>query len=249
MPCLISIVVEHSLFAGTACHHIRYSAAVKIDFYLNGVTRIILAQDQSKVDRVYQKKRPTILLTFFLIVHSTLYDKEKAVLRQNNNQSKRKADALNAEAVSSADSNTSSQSTTFSLKKKQKKTASIKTLEGTVPGSWTLPLSQESEKSTSRLKKEQYCLLFADEILNGKVRQAVERLRIERLTDEEKQDPTTTRYLDFWKEGDSSPERKQNIHELLLGDKNDVRRLLELEGKLTRALSFFIVYINGFLML
>jgi hypothetical protein len=161
------------------------------------------------------------------IAHTTLYDKERAILNQN----KRKAEALEVTTASPADSNTSSQSSSFSLKKKQKKAALIKISDETVPGSWAMTLSQESEKSTSRLKKEQYCLLLADDILNGKVRRAVENLRIEHLTDAEKHDPTAAKYLYFSKGSDSNPQQKQNVHELFFGDKNDVRRLIELEGK------------------
>jgi hypothetical protein len=233
---LISIVVECFRFVGAVCQPIQFLVVVKIDFYMNGVTRTTLAQVQSKVRTTYQVHWDYIL-NCYSTAHTTLYDKEKAILKQNN---KRKAEALESTAstASPTDSTTSSQSTTFSLKKKQKKAAAIKASDEVVPGSWTMPLSQESEKSTSRLKKEQYCLLLADEILKGKVRRAVEHLRTELLTDEEKQDPTATRYLYF---GVENSQPKQNVHELFFGNKNDVRRLVELEGKKLSYISLLLL--------
>ncbi|GAN02571.1 conserved hypothetical protein [Mucor ambiguus] len=91
-----------------------------------------------------------------------------------------------------------------------------------------LHTTQCSEASTSRLKREQHCLLVADNLLSGKVKEAVNKIK-ESLTQEQLQDATVQRYLAVWDVDSTQKEPHQNIHELLYGDKNDIRRLLELE--------------------
>ncbi|KAI8070529.1 quinon protein alcohol dehydrogenase-like superfamily [Gilbertella persicaria] len=138
-----------------------------------------------------------------------LYDKEKAILSQNN---KRKTEAVPAANV----------------KKPKKLVASN---EETDPRLNSMLLSQESEKSTSRLRKEQYCLILADSLIEGKIKQAIHELKGKYLTEEQKKDATVSRYMDFLDEKQQSSTVHENIHELFYGDKNDIRRLIELEVK------------------
>ncbi|KAF1807462.1 WD40-repeat-containing domain protein [Mucor lusitanicus] len=88
--------------------------------------------------------------------------------------------------------------------------------------------AQCSEASTSRLKREKYCLIVADNLLGGKVKEATNKIK-ESLTQKQLQDTTVQKYLAIWDVESTQKEPHQNIHELLYGDKNDIRRLLELE--------------------
>ncbi|KAI9483207.1 MAG: quinon protein alcohol dehydrogenase-like superfamily [Benjaminiella poitrasii] len=91
-------------------------------------------------------------------------------------------------------------------------------------------LSLESEKAKSKLKKEQYCLVIANNLLDGKVKSVIQQLVADSLTDEQQQDATVIRYTQFWNEvEDRSAHQPENLHELLYGDKNDIQRLIELE--------------------
>lgn len=160
-----------------------------------------------------------------LIAQVNLYDIERSAWIQSNG--KRKADSVESNASSPA-------TTTFSLKKKQKKTnATTATAADTSSVSSSMLVSQESEKSTSRLKKEQYCLILADEMLNGKVKEAVAEIKNTHLDEEQKADATVSRYTNFWQEEQQQQQvqQRENIHELFFGDKNDIRRLIEIEGK------------------
>ncbi|KAL7321195.1 hypothetical protein PS15m_000991 [Mucor circinelloides] len=91
-----------------------------------------------------------------------------------------------------------------------------------------LDAAQASESSTSRLKREQYCLVVADKLLDGKVKEASNKIK-QSLTEEQLQDAAVQRYMNIWSTDTTQKEQHQNIHELLYGDKNDIRRLLELE--------------------
>ncbi|KAG1108197.1 hypothetical protein G6F42_016077 [Rhizopus arrhizus] len=91
-----------------------------------------------------------------------------------------------------------------------------------------LDAAQASESSTSRLKREQYCLVVADKLLDGKVKKASNKIK-QSLTEEQLQDAAVQRYMNIWSTDSTQKEQHQNIHGLLYGDKNDIRRLLELE--------------------
>lgn len=148
-----------------------------------------------------------------------LYDKEKIAWNRNNG--KRKADTVDEPISSSAPSG-------FSLKKKQKK---VNTTTGTSTVSNSMSVSQESEKSTSRLKREQYCLILANKMLEGAVSKAVTHVKNTYLNEEQKLDSTLSRYANFFEDQQPQSLQHENIHDLFFGDKNDIRRLVELEGK------------------
>lgn len=148
---------------------------------------------------------------------------ERSVLTQSG--SKRKANSVDTANNFTASSPASN---TFTLKKKQKKSNASTAAVNQSNVSTSMPVSQESEKSTSRLKKEQYCLVLADDILKGKVKETVTNITSTYLNEEQKADATVSRYTNFWQQ---QPQH-ENIHDLFFGEKNDVRRLIEIEGKL-----------------
>ncbi|KAI7904079.1 WD40-repeat-containing domain protein [Cokeromyces recurvatus] len=95
---------------------------------------------------------------------------------------------------------------------------------------YSMMLSLESEKAKSKVKKEQYCLVVANNLLNGKVKSVVQQLVTDSLTEEQRQDATVIRYTQFWDELENrSAYQVENSHELLYGDKNDIQHLIELE--------------------
>lgn len=94
-----------------------------------------------------------------------------------------------------------------------------------------MSVSQESERSTSRLKREQYCIMLADKLMNGRVIEAVTHIKNTCLNDDQKLDTTLSRYTNFFEEKQQQPLQHENIHNLFFGDKNDIRQLIEIEGK------------------
>ncbi|KAK4517382.1 uncharacterized protein ATC70_000717 [Mucor velutinosus] len=148
----------------------------------------------------------------------TKYHRERFALVKNKKKRKE---------VSSSSSSTTDMSTTPPAKKKTKAHTNL-------PRSM-LNTAQASEASTSRLKREQCCLIVADKLLGGKVKEAVFKIK-ESLTQEQLQNATVQKYLTVWDADDGTQkEPHQNIHELLYGDKNDIRHLLDLEvGALDR---------------
>ncbi|KAI8645978.1 WD40-repeat-containing domain protein [Parasitella parasitica] len=105
---------------------------------------------------------------------------------------------------------------------KKKQTTSTNSLQ------CTLNVARASENSTSRIKREQYCMSLANKLLDGKVEKAVESIK-SMLSADQIQDAIVNRYLSLWDNNNTQKEQRQNIHELLYGDKNDIRRLIELE--------------------
>jgi hypothetical protein len=95
-----------------------------------------------------------------------------------------------------------------------------------------MPVSQESEKSTSKKKRGQYCLILADKMLDGKVKTAVDHIKSKFLNAEQIADPTVAKYINIWQEQKQQQVQQiENIHDLFFGDKNDIYRLVEIESK------------------
>lgn len=157
-------------------------------------------------DFVYEEKKN---------VEATKYHRERFALLQK--KKKRKEAPFKNESASSATTNTSTPA------KKKSKTSSES------PG-YILNVAQNSENSTSRIKREQYCVILADKLLDGKVTEAIEAIK-RNLKEEQLKDATVDRYINFLGVDNTQKEQHQNIHELLYGDKNDIRRLIELEGR------------------
>ncbi|KAI8088174.1 quinon protein alcohol dehydrogenase-like superfamily [Thamnidium elegans] len=168
---------------------------------------------------IYEWNRNDFSYTDSIESHMILYDKEKIAWNRNNN--KRKADNVDEPIISSTPS-------TFSLKKKQKK---VNTTTSSSAMSNSMHVSQESEKSTSRLKREQYCLILADKMLEGAVSKAVTHVKNTYLNEEQKLDNTLSRYTNFFEDQLPQSLQHENIHDLFFGDKNDIRRLIEIEEK------------------
>ncbi|KAI7892935.1 WD40-repeat-containing domain protein [Mucor mucedo] len=92
-----------------------------------------------------------------------------------------------------------------------------------------MPVSQESEKSTSRLKKDQQCMLLADKLTDGAVMKTMTEIVEKYLNDDQKLDNTLSRYIKFTKEDQPQASQHQNIHNLFFGDKEDIYHLVEIE--------------------
>lgn len=150
-----------------------------------------------------------------------MYDKEKAGWKNNSN--KRKHEPI-AEATGSPTP------ATFSLKKKQKKDTHTKAELNAATGLNSMPVSQESERMTSRLKREQHCMILADKVMNGHVMKTMLNIKNTYLNDDQKLDNTISRYTIFSKEDQLQATQHENIHNLFFGDKNDIRNLIEFEG-------------------
>lgn len=147
----------------------------------------------------------------------TKYHRERFALVKNK---KKRKEAPNK----SLSSSTADTATVSPAKKKAKADTHL-------PESSMLHVAQASESSTSRLKREQYCLIVANNMLGGKVKEAAIKIK-KSLTQEQLQDAAVQKYLCVWDADSTQKETHYNIHELLYGDKNDIRRLLELEGRL-----------------
>ncbi|KAI9339130.1 quinon protein alcohol dehydrogenase-like superfamily [Pilaira anomala] len=171
---------------------------------------------------IYEWKYQDFPCTDSLQSHTNLYDKEKSIWNRNNG--KRKSPAIEGEGSNSAPA-------TFTLKKKQKKQDTSNAALGVSNLSEGMTVSQESEKSTSRIKREQYCLILADKMLDGAVTKAVAHVKDTYLTEEQRLDPTLSRYANFFDDQPAQLSQHENIHDLFFGDKDDIRRLVEIEAK------------------
>lgn len=176
---------------------------------------------QCKLDKLLFSLVTRELIVFLYIAHTNLYDKEKTIWNRSNG--KRKAPAIEGEVSDSAPA-------TFTLKKKQKKQDTSNAATGVSNVSKGMTVSQESEKTTSRIKREQYCLILADKMLNGAVKKAVTHVKDTYLTEGQRLDPTLSRYANFFDEQPAQLSQHENIHDLFFGDKDDIRRLVEIEG-------------------
>ncbi|CEP17806.1 hypothetical protein [Parasitella parasitica] len=150
-------------------------------------------------DFVYQEKKN---------VEPTKYHKERFALQ---NKRKRKEAALSASA--STDGPTPA-------RKKPKAPTNL--------SQCTLDVARASENSTSRIKREQFCMRLANKLLDGKVANALDTMK-SMLSSDQAQDATVDRYLSLWDSDNTRKQQRQNIHELLYGDKNDIRHLIDLE--------------------
>lgn len=154
----------------------------------------------------------------------TLYDKEKNSWNRDNNN-KRKLESV------SETTDSPKPTTTFSLQKKIRKESSLNPEStDTARVSSVMPVSQESEKSTSRLKKDQQCMLLADKLTDGAVMKTMTEIVEKYLNDDQKLDNTLSRYIKFTKEDQPQASQHQNIHNLFFGDKEDIYHLVEIEG-------------------
>jgi hypothetical protein len=82
------------------------------------------------------------------------------------------------------------------------------------------------------LKKKQFCLILADKIFDKDVCRQLRLIVKTHLTEEEKLDNTVARYINvFLTQKQQQQSQHTNIHELFFGDKNDIRQLIEIEGK------------------
>ncbi|KAI8378119.1 hypothetical protein EDC96DRAFT_215674 [Choanephora cucurbitarum] len=171
---------------------------------------------------IYDWKYPDFPLTGSLQNMKNLYDKERNILNQIKPTNKRKVEA------SSSDPSAPLTSTGASQKKPKKE--SVKEKERC---SNSMAAAQESERTTSRLRKEQYCLVLTNMLFGeNNMEKIIMELNNTYLNDNQRKDPTVTRYVNFWKDIDTAKQSAsyhENIHELLYGDKNDIRRLIELE--------------------
>ncbi|KAI8387435.1 quinon protein alcohol dehydrogenase-like superfamily [Blakeslea trispora] len=163
-------------------------------------------------------------LTGSLPATRTLYDKERSKLNQTNANNKRKADIVSPD-------NPGPPVDAEAAQKKSKKAANL--AKETDRRCSSMMVAQESEKSTSRLRKEQYCLILANKLSEvNDMEKVIRELKETYLKDDQKSDPTVVRYVDFWNDRVSMKQltpSHENIHELFYGDKNDIRRLIELE--------------------
>ncbi|KAG0994605.1 hypothetical protein G6F28_005586 [Rhizopus arrhizus] len=86
--------------------------------------------------------------------------------------------------------------------------------------------TQQSEKTTSQLKKGQKCLRIANVMFEGRIEAIINELKNKELTEEERCDPTVTRYMSIFNQDEDD-----NIYAHLFGDKEDILRLVEIEEK------------------
>lgn len=93
-----------------------------------------------------------------------------------------------------------------------------------------MPVSKESERATSRLKREQQCMLLADKLMNGLVMQTLSEIIDTCLSDDQKLDNTLSRYIKFTNENPPQASQHENIHNLFFGDKSDILNLIGIEG-------------------
>lgn len=147
----------------------------------------------------------------------------------NAGAKKRKADDVDSNG---SDVSTPDKITTFFLKKKPKKSDVEKATEDMSTNSSFMPVAREADRVTSQLKKKQFCMILADKIFDGKVCKSIHQIIESHLTVEEKLDNTVARYINvFQNQQQDKKAQHNNIHELFFGDKNDIRQLIEIEGK------------------
>lgn len=102
--------------------------------------------------------------------------------------------------------------------------------------------TQQSEKTTSQLKKGQKCLRIANVMFEGRIEAIINELKNKELTEEERCDPTVTRYMSIFNQDEDD-----NIYAHLFGDKEDILRLVEIEGEqmsIIKELSFILLFIE-----
>ncbi|KAI8987233.1 WD40-repeat-containing domain protein [Mycotypha africana] len=100
-----------------------------------------------------------------------------------------------------------------------------------------LDVFNEAEKMTSKLRKAQYCLMFADSKLGNSVKKASEKLLKTYLTEEQRKDSVITKYGDFWSGTRFQTDSQRNferIYELFFGNKNDIRQLINLDAAMLK---------------
>lgn len=93
-----------------------------------------------------------------------------------------------------------------------------------------MPSVREAERATSQLEKKHYCLVLANRLLKGKVQAEIETMKKTLLSEEEQLDNLVIEYTNAFPDVQDN-KKAPKIHELFFGDKNDIRQLMEVEGK------------------
>lgn len=128
-----------------------------------------------------------------------------------------------------ADDTTTSSNKTSS-KKKSKKSEAEKVAEDIPIDANCMLLSREAERNSSLLEKKRFFLVLADRLLDGKVQTEIETMKKTLLSEEEQMDSSVVGYTSVFTNAQDQP-KQPKIRELFFGDKNDVRQLMEIEGK------------------
>lgn len=129
----------------------------------------------------------------------------------DNNSNKRKADDSDKRSDTSKET-----------KKKQK---AVKKQ----CGSADMLVSQKSEQQIDRVQKERYCLQLANRLLSGKVEEAANYIKNTHLSEKHLQDTAVMKYIYGFTNDQQQQKQSENIHDLLYGDANDIRQLVDLE--------------------
>ena len=216
----INIVEKYFLCVGIPSNHIQYSVAVKIDLYTSGnaIKQHLETQSLFQVSLAYSKTYMSDL-TPFITGCKTMRDVESG--SWNVTPSRKRKIENNQDTPTNTPS-----PTTFSLKKKFKKA------EDTSSEFDFMPVAQEAEKATSLLKRRQFCMRLADKILAGKVSETINDIKVNHLSPDQLMDATVVRYSDIFDETNTKAQSQHvNTHDLFFGDKNDIRQLVEMEGR------------------
>jgi hypothetical protein len=139
-----------------------------------------------------------------------MHDKERQLL--NNNKNKRTSEVASAVSTPNSGSNTSPSP---NPNKKRKSEAASANIVG-------LKVSASTENSTGRYKKEHFCMTIAKTILSEQDVETARNTLLSQISEAQREDPNVVKYATI--------QAQESTYDLLFGDKNDMRRLIGIEG-------------------